>query len=53
MQRPSGGRGLGSLKNMCLCDILGKSFMDTGNWTLLRKKSVAEVKSRKAENYQM
>lgn len=37
-----------------LCDsILGKGFMDTDNGKLLRKKRVAEVKSRKAENYQM
>lgn len=37
-----------------LCDsILGKGFMDTDNGKWLRKKSVAEVKSRKAENYQM
>lgn len=48
MQRPSGGRKLGSLEDMYLCDnILGKGFMDTGNWTLLRKKSVAEVKAEK------
>lgn len=45
---------VGLMKDMYLCDhVLGKGFMDTGNWTLLRKESVAEVKSRKAANYQM
>lgn len=27
--------------------------MDSGSWKLLRKKNLAKVKSRKAENYQM
>lgn len=32
--------------------ILGKGLTGAGDWKLLRKKRVAEVKSRNAENYQ-
>ena len=52
MQRPSGGRmGAVWVTEGCLCDsILGKGFVGAGDWELLRKKGLAEVKSRKTEN---
>lgn len=54
MQEPSGGRrDAVCVTEGDLRDTLGKGFVDTGSWKLLRKKGLTEIRSRKAQNYQM
>lgn len=50
LRRGLGGEGEG-VRGDPRDDALGKGFGNAGDGELLRKKRVAQVKSRKAENY--